>query len=214
MVELVLLGGGGHCKSVIEAINELSEYQIVGILDPSFDENETQTILDVPLIGNDDDIVKHISMGHQFVITVGQIENPGIRKKLFTFVKSQGGKLPSLKAKTAYLSKRSSMGEGTVILNNAVVNCEVEIGACTIINTGAILEHDCHIGNFCHIAPGAVVAGAARVLNQSFIGANSVVVQGVEVGEEVVIGAGSVVLKNVPPKQLWVGNPARKLRFL
>ena len=211
MVDLILLGGGGHCKSVIEVIRQLPEYSIVGILDPSFDPMKKQEILNVPIIGDDDEIPNQIALGRQFVITVGQIKKPTIRKKLFELVKSLGGQLPTLKAKTAYVAASSSLGEGIVLMNNAMVNCDVQIGDCTIINTGALLEHDVRIGDFCHVAPGTVIAGDVKIWDQSFIGANSVLVQGVEVGEESVIGAGSVVLKEVPPKQVWVGNPAQRI---
>ena len=211
MKNLILVGGGGHCKSVIEVIKGLPEYNIVGVLDPCFDSKHEKFVQDVPIIGNDDDISRYILMGYSFVVTVGQIKSPKIRIKLFRLIKSQNGKLPAIVAKTAYVSNNSLVADGTVVLNNAIINCNCNIGVGTIINSGAIIEHDCYIGDFCHIAPGAVLSGDAKVDNSTFIGANSVLVQGVQVGRESVIGAGSVVNKSVPNSQVWAGNPAQRI---
>jgi len=211
MTNLILVGGGGHCKSVIEVIKGLPQYNIVGILDPCYNSNQDQLVQDIPIIGNDDDISRHISSGRSFVVTVGQIKSPKIRIKLFGLIKSKGGKLPVIQAKTAYVSKDSAVGEGTVVLNNTVINCNCKIGIGTIINSGAIIEHDCVIGDYCHIAPGAVLTGNTKIDNHTFIGANSVLVQGVHVGRESLIGAGSVVNKNVPDSQVWAGNPAQRI---
>ncbi len=44
------------------------------------------------------------------------------------------------------------------------------------------------------------------------IGANATVLGGVTIGENALIGAGSVVTKDIPANELWVGNPARKIK--
>lgn len=211
MTNLILVGGGGHCKSVIEVIKGLPQYNIVGVLDPSYEFNREQKIFDVPIVGNDEDISRYISLGHSFVVTVGQIKSPKIRKKLFSLIKSKGGGLPKIVAKTAYVSKNSAIGEGTVVLNNAMINCQSNIGRGAIINSNVIIEHDCSVGDHCHIAPGAVLTGNTKVDSGTFIGANSVLVQGVHVGKESVVGAGSVVNKNIPDVQVWAGNPAHRI---
>ena len=46
----------------------------------------------------------------------------------------------------------------------------------------------------------------------NWIGAHSVILKGVIIGEGAIIGAGSVVTKNIPPYQIWGGNPARYLK--
>ena len=44
------------------------------------------------------------------------------------------------------------------------------------------------------------------------IGSNATILPGITIGENAIIGAGSVVTKDVPPSEIWVGNPAKKLR--
>ena len=50
--------------------------------------------------------------------------------------------------------------------------------------------------------------------DDAWIGANATVLAGVHIGECAVIGAGSVIDKDIPPREIWAGVPARRLREL
>ncbi len=52
------------------------------------------------------------------------------------------------------------------------------------------------------------------VKQRASIGSNATILCGVTVGEEAIVGAGSVVTKDVPPRAVVAGNPARILRYL
>ena len=148
MKDLILVGGGGHCESVID-VAESAGYHILGILDmPEFLGKE---VFSYKVIGSDDDIPSFASIA-QFVVTVGAIKNPKTRIKLFDRIKSAGGTLATIVASTAYVSKYAQLGEGTVVMHKAFVNAGSKIGANTIINTLANIEHDCVVGNHCHVS--------------------------------------------------------------
>lgn len=74
MNEIILIGGGGHCKSVIEAAESAGAWQIRGILDAA--DRVGETVLGYPVIGTDDDIPALIARMPKvrFVITVGYIK--------------------------------------------------------------------------------------------------------------------------------------------
>ena len=76
---LILVGGGGHCKSVIE-VAESAGYTILGIVDRP--EELGKLVLDYKVIGVDDDIPQYVEKA-EFVITVGFIKNPALRIKLY-----------------------------------------------------------------------------------------------------------------------------------
>ena len=120
---LILVGGGGHCKSVID-VTESAGYNILGILD--MPEDVGKQVLDYKVIGTDDDIPQYVDKA-EFVITVGFIKNPAIRIKLYNKVKEAGGKLATIIASTAHVSKYSIIGEGTVIMHQAFVNAGAHI---------------------------------------------------------------------------------------
>lgn len=175
MKPLVLIGGGGHCKSVIDVAESVG-YNILGILDRP--EEVGKKVLDYEVIGVDDDIPNYVDKA-EFVITVGFIKNPSLRIMLYNKVLEAGGKLATLVASTARVSKYATLGIGTVVMHHAFVNAGAEIGDNVIINTFANIEHDAHIGNQCHISTGAIINGDATVADSTFVGSQSVINQGI-----------------------------------
>lgn len=201
---LILVGGGGHCKSVID-VAESAGYNILGILD--MPEDVGKKVLDYKVIGTDDDIPQYVDKA-EFVITVGFIKNPTTRIKLYNKVKEAGGKLATVIASTAHVSKYSYIGEGTVIMHQAFVNAGAHIGANCIINTFCNIEHDAQIGDQCHISTGTMVNGDCKVGERCFIGSQSVLANGITIGEAIIVGAASFVRKSISEKGIYSGNPA------
>ena len=201
---LILIGGGGHCKSVIEAA-ESAGYQILGVLD--MPEEVGKDILSTRVIGTDDDIPSYVDKA-EFVITVGFIKNPAIRIKLYNKVKEAGGRLATIVASTAHVSKYATIGEGTVVMHHAFVNAGAKVGHNVILNTFSNIEHDAVIGNQCHISTGTMVNGDCKVGDNCFIGSQSVLANGISVGDDIVVGAGSLVRKSIKEKGIYSGNPA------
>lgn len=188
---LILVGGGGHCKSVID-VAESAGYTILGILDKP--EEVGKQVLDYKIIGTDDDIPQYVDKA-EFVITVGQIKSCAIRKKIAERIEKAGGKLATIIASDATVSKYATIGEGTVILHKCVVNADAKIGKNCIINTMANIEHEVEIGDFCHISTGVMVNGMTKVGNDTFVGSGSVLYNCIEVPNNSIIPAGTIVRK-------------------
>lgn len=206
--KLILIGGGGHCKSVID-VAESAGYNIIGILDIA--ENVGTKVLSYPVIGTDDLIPELVTQA-SFIITVGQIKNPDLRVKLYEKIISANGKIATIISPNSYVSKHALIGEGTVVMHKSVVNAGATIGKCCIINTFANIEHDAVVGDFCHISTGAMVNGGVIVGSHSFIGSNSMIRQNIEIGKNSIIGGGYVLTSNVPPNTIL--KVAQKLRKL
>lgn len=208
MEELILIGGGGHCKSVIDSLRKDDRFRIIGILDKK--EKVGTSINGVPIVGEDETLPYYFQNGvrHAF-ITLGSIGNIKGREKLYHMVKSIGFQLPVIIDPSAIISESAKIGEGTYVGKGAILNIDVKVGKNCIINTGAIIDHDCQIGDFCHIAPGTTLSGNVTIGYGSHIGTNSTVIQGIEIGSGTLIGAGSVVIKNIGSNQKAYGNPCR-----
>ena len=204
MKPLILVGGGGHCKSVID-VAESAGYTILGILERP--EEVGKKVLDYEVIGTDDDMVKYVDQA-EFIVTVGQIKLPDLRIKLHKMVEQVGGKLATIVAFTAHVSKYAQIGEGTVVMHQAVVNADAKIGKGCIINTFANIEHDVVIGNYCHISTGAMVNGGCKIGDDCFIGSQSVLANGISVCNGCLVSAGAFVLKPIKEKGVYMGNPA------
>lgn len=201
---LILVGGGGHCKSVID-VAESAGYNILGILD--MPEEVGKSVLNYKVIGTDDEIPQYVDMV-EFIITVGFIKNPAIRIRIYNKIKEAGGKLATIVASTAHVSRYATLGEGTVVMHQAVVNVGAKIGENCIINTFCNIEHDAVIGDQCHISTGTMVNGDCNVGQRVFIGSQSVLANSITVGDDIIVGAGSVVRKSISEKGIYAGNPA------
>lgn len=202
---LILIGGGGHCKSVIE-VAESAGYEIKGILDMP-DEVGKEVLPGHKVIGTDDEIPQYVEEC-DFIITVGFIKNPALRIKLYNKVKAAGGRLATIIASTAHVSKYAELGEGTVIMHQAFVNAGAKIGDNCIINTFANIEHDAEVSNQCHISTGTMVNGECKIGENCFIGSQSVCANCIEIASDIIVGAGSVVRKSIRVKGIYAGNPA------
>ena len=202
---LILIGGGGHCKSVIE-VAESAGYEIKGILDMP-DEVGKEVLPGHKVIGTDDEIPQYVEEC-DFVITIGFIKNPALRIKLYNKVKAAGGRLATIIASTAHVSKYAELGEGTVIMHHAFVNAGAKIGDNCIINTFVNIEHDAEVGNQCHISTGTMVNGECKIGESCFIGSQSVCANCIEIASDIIVGAGSVVRKSIRVKGIYAGNPA------
>ena len=202
---LILIGGGGHCKSVIE-VAESAGYEIKGILDMP-DEVGKEVIPGHKVIGTDDEIPQYVEEC-DFIITVGFIKNPALRIKLYNKVKAAGGRLATIIASTAHVSKYAELGEGTVIMHQAFVNAGAKIGDNCIINTFVNIEHDAEVGNQCHISTGTMVNGECKIGENCFIGSQSVCANCIEIASDIIVGAGSLVRKSIRVKGIYAGNPA------
>lgn len=201
---LILIGGGGHCKSVID-VAESAGFNILGILD--MPEDIGKSVLDYKIIGTDDDIPQFVDKA-EFIITVGFIKSPVIRMRIFDKVREAGGKLATIIASTAHVSRYASLGEGTVVMHQTAVNAGVKIGENCIINTFCNIEHDAVIGDQCHVSTGTMVNGDCKVGKMCFIGSQSVLANGISICDDVIVGAGSLVRKNILKPGIYSGNPA------
>ena len=206
--KLILVGGGGHCKSVID-VAESACWSIHGILDVR--ENVGQKVLGYSIFGTDD-MISELAKDYLFVITVGHIKNAEIRIKLQDRILSAGGELAVIIAKDAHVSPYATIGQGSVIMHKAVVNADAKVGASCIINTMANIEHDAVIGNCCHISTGAMVNGNCIIGDNTFLGSRAVVANGVSIADNCVISVGSVVRKNISKSGIYAGNPAIKYK--
>jgi len=206
--QIILIGGGGHCKSCIDVLESMNEYEIAGIIDAK--EKIGDSILGYKIIGCDDDLKSLRKKYDYALITVGQIKSTMIRVKLFHLLKELEYILPVIIASSAYVSKHASIDEGTIIMHQAMVNADVKIGKNCIINTKALVEHDTFVGDFCHISTNAILNGNVVVGNKCFIGSASVIRNGISITNHAIISMGSIVLKNVNDSEVYL-NSSKKI---
>lgn len=204
MKKIVLIGGGGHCKSVLDAIKRANEYTKIVITDPQIPFGTS--ILGCEVVGDDSVLPQLYKDGFEYAfITVGNIKSSTIREKIFNKAVEIGFDFPVIVDPSAIVSAYATLGKGTFVGKKTVINADVNIGSNVIINTGTVVEHDCIIGDFSHISVGSNICGAVKIGKNCFVGAGVTVIQSICIGENVTIGAGSVVIKDVTDNLLRCG---------
>ncbi|MCK4664750.1 MAG: NeuD/PglB/VioB family sugar acetyltransferase [Bacteroidales bacterium] len=189
--KIILVGGGGHCKSCIDVIEKEGRFEIEGIVD--LPEKVGSSILEYKIIASDDDLEELSKKYSNFLVTVGQIQSPGLRINLFNKLIQLGVTLPVIKSPFAYISKYSRIDKGTIIMHHVIINASAYIGENCIINSKALIEHDAIVGNHCHISTGAIVNGGVKVGSRTFFGSGAVSKQYIEILEDSFVKANSIV---------------------
>lgn len=191
MEEIILVGGGGHCRSVIDVIEAEAKFKVAGIIDKA--EYLGEAVLNYKVIGSDRDF-QELSREYKYaLVTIGQIKTSDLRMKLYERVKNAGFMVPTIVSPRAYVSKYAQLGEGTVIMHDALVNANVVIGKNCIINTKALIEHDSQVGDHCHISTSVTVNGGVHIADSCFIGSNAVTKEGIEINEGSFVKAGQLI---------------------
>lgn len=187
--KIILVGGGGHCISCIDVIEQEDKFQIAGVVDA---QKTGEHILGYPVLGCDKDLADIRKNYEYALVTIGQIRTPEIRIELYQKLTLTGFILPAIISPRAYVSKYAVVSDGTVVMHDAVINAQARIGINCIINTKALIEHDSKIGSHCHISTGAVVNGDVVVGSGTFIGSNAVVRHSLHINENSFIRASSL----------------------
>ena len=126
----------------------------------------------------------------------------------------------------AHVRERAAIGEGTVIGRGSAVDNDVTVGAGVRIQTNCYLTAYSTVEDGVFVAPGVTTTNdhtmtrhgpghqlRGAVLRRACrIGGGAVLGPGVEVGEEAFVAAGAVVLRDVPPRAVVMGVPARQVR--
>lgn len=203
---LIIIGAGGHGK-VVADIARQNGYLFIHFLDDDISKKKNGNY---DVIGTTEDIDKYINSDkeYDFFVAVGNNE---YRKKYINLLTEKKQVLPFLIHPRATVDYSSDIGEGSVVMANAVINADASIGKGCIINTAATVDHDCTIGDYVHISPGVHVAGQVTIGNNSWIGTGSNIINNVTIHQDVIIGAGTTVINSIKESGTYVGLPLRRV---
>jgi len=194
--KIILIGGGGHCKVIIDAIRKAGEYEIEGIVDPELRVDDE--VSGVPVFGDDSILPELFNSGiKNAFIGVGSTGDCQARKRLYQTIKGVGFNSPVIIHPKAVIAEDVEIHDGVFIAAGAIINPGVRVGENSIINTRSSVDHDCRIGKDVHIAPGATLSGGVEVGDETHIGTGSNITQYVKIGKGCFIRSGALVSKNM-----------------
>ncbi|MES9857784.1 MAG: NeuD/PglB/VioB family sugar acetyltransferase [Sedimenticola sp.] len=189
--ELLLLGGGGHCHSCIDVIEQEGVFTVAGILDHRVQVGKM--VFDYQILGADEELSRLRKAFSHALITIGQLRTACRRIELFELLSEMGFVLPVIVSPLAYVSPRAHLEPGTIVMHGAMINAGAVVGKNCIINSRSLIEHDSVVEEHCHISTGAIVNGGARIGARTFYGSGAVCQQAAQIAPESFIKANSTV---------------------
>jgi acetyltransferase-like isoleucine patch superfamily enzyme len=179
--KIILIGAGGHANACIDVIEQQGNFQIAGLVGLPSELNSQH--LGYCVIGNDTDLSRLTKDNPFAIVTTGQLQTPDLRIHLWALAVKHKFQLPIIIAPTAYVSRHSIIGTGTMVMH------------------GAMLVED-----HCHISTGSILNGSVRVGAGSFIGSGTVIKEGVTIGKNCVLGMGLSVRHDLADHSRFVGK--------
>jgi sugar O-acyltransferase (sialic acid O-acetyltransferase NeuD family) len=207
---MIILGAGGHTKVLIDALLRQSA-NLLGITDPN-PGKIGESILGVPVIGDDDKIRAYSPDSIELVNGIGIINSEKRRQQIFENFKRQGYKFASVIHDSAVLLSEVELSEGVQIMAGAVIQPGSKIGTNSIINSKACIDHDSIIGDHVHVAPGVTISGGVQIGDGTLIGAGATIIQGIIIGAYSIVAAGAVVIRDVLDGMTVMGIPAKVVK--
>jgi len=210
---LLVYGGGGHARSLIEMVNAIGQFALAGIVDDKIPAGER--VLGVPVLGGRAVLPAVRARGVSLAANgVGGILDIQVRVRIFSLLEEHGFDLPRLVHPRATVEPSAVIGAGVQVFANAYVGSQAILHPRCMVNTGAIVSHDCEIGAYTHIAPGALLAGHVQVGERTLIGMGVTTAVGIRIGSAVRVGNGAILLADVPDGiivqagRFWTGKAA------
>ncbi len=201
-MNLLIIGCGGHSK-VITEIAETLNYKDINYLELN---NNKKEYLGFKVLSN----IKENYTG-EFIVAIG--DNFERERVYLNFLMENKFSKPCILIHPkSVISKRASVGSGTVIMANSTVNSHAKIGKGVIINSSSILEHDCVMDDFSSLSPGSKIGGSVSIGKRTAIGIGACVNNGIKIEDDVVLGSNSLATKNISKESLYYGSPAKFIK--
>ncbi|MCL6667591.1 acetyltransferase [Streptomyces panaciradicis] len=209
MTGLVIIGAGGFARETAQAVRDAGGFELLGHLDDKAALHGTE-VDGVPVLGGCDLI--HRLPAARAVVCVGNPRDYAARARLVRRLALPADRYATVIHPTASVARSSRVGPGSVLLAHCALTAAVRVGAHVAVMPQVVLTHDDVVEDFATLASGVRLGGGARLERGAYVGSGALVREGTTVGAWSLIGMGSAVLGDVPPGEVWVGSPARRLR--
>ena len=216
MRKVAILGGQGNAAVIAAAIEHArragaTDLEVAGFLN---DREEQGTMIDIfPVIGKTSDAKRFLEEDYWFINTILRIDGNKERIEMFENLGIPDERMATFVHPMAYVAPSVELGAGCVIMPNVSMSPGTKLGKSCLMMAGSMMGHDNIVGDFCHIAAQAAVGSYLHIGRGVHIGLNATVRENLTIGDFATLGAGAVLTKNIGANEIWVGNPARFLRY-
>ena len=194
MFKIIIIGGGGHTLSCIDAIQSHKKFSFAGVI---LKDKKDKTKYNFNVLGYENDL-KNLRKKYKYALVgIARVRGCKTRHFLYNVLKKNKFVLPIIKSKFSHVSLNAKISEGTIIMHGAIINSKAKIGKNCIINNGSIIDHGATIGSHTHITTGVIINGDAKIGEQNYIGSGTVVHHGIKINDKNIIPSLSKITKNI-----------------
>ena len=213
--KLIILGTGGNCVDILDAVNErnayskIPQYECIGFLDDD-QQQWGKEIWGVQVLGPLESAPKYPDA--YFVNGIGSERNFWKKAAIIAKTRVPLDRFETIVHPTASVSRMATLGKGVVVLQHVTIANQASIGNHVIILPNSVISHDVIIADYSCITGGVCISGLVTMGRNCYLGTKSSIIGGVKIGNSCLIGMGAVIRHNVPENSVMVGNPAKLLR--
>ncbi len=208
---ILVVGGAGQGRQVIDALEAGGTDDVVGVLDASLAVGTD--VAGYPVLGADTDLATAAASTKAtgYVVAIGDNFTRGM---LLDRAARECADLTAVTVRhpRAFVARDATVGDGSIVLTGAVVSNGCRIGRGVLLGTNSSIDHDSTVDDHASLAPGAATGGDVHVGVATALGVGVAVIHGVTIGAHTVVGAGAAVVRDLPDHVVAVGVPARVLR--
>lgn len=187
-IRLLVVGAGGHGRSVAEAAKLSGQFTVLGFLDDSLPAGET--VLGMPVLGPVARMVDHRADAQLAMVAIG---NNSVREKLMHQLAEAGFEWATVVHPRAIVSPSAALGAGSAVMAGAIVGTEARLGVGAIVNCGAVVDHHATVKDYGHLGVNASMAGGTVLGRGAWMQAGSALGYGVKVPTKVTLAPGEAV---------------------
>jgi sugar O-acyltransferase (sialic acid O-acetyltransferase NeuD family) len=180
---VLIVGAGGHGRSVAEALLLRDEHDLVGFLD----DVATAPVWRFGIIGVTADLGRCSEHVDAAIVAIG---NNRAREILHERLQSVGIPLITVIHPSAFVSPSAVIGAGCSIMAGAVVGTEASLGQGVIVNSGAVVDHHCKADDYAHLGVNAAMAGGSVLGRSAWMQAGAALGYNVQVGLDEILQPG------------------------
>ena len=210
MEKIAIVGAGGFAREILTLINDInnanSQYEVVGFVD----NDNTNTIHGLPIIGNDHD-VNATTEPLSLVIAVGE---PHLKEKIRRKFTNPLISFPALVHPSVIIGDKNSIeiGKGCIICAYNILTTDIILHDFITLNLMCTVGHDTEINDYSSFMPSVNISGEVNIGKGVYVGTGAKIINQVKIGEGTIIGSGAVVEKSLPANCTAVGVPAKPIK--
>jgi sugar O-acyltransferase (sialic acid O-acetyltransferase NeuD family) len=182
---LLIVGAGGHGRSVAEVVTGSERWQFVGFADDTVHPATAGTPW--PVLGPTGELAAFRDKAEFAIVAIG---NNAVRERLQQQLHALGFRLATVIHRSAIVAPSARLGMGCAVMAGAVIGTEATLGDGVIVNSGAVVDHHCRVQDYAHLGTNACMAGGSLLGRGSWMQAGAALGYGVQVPAGTVLDVG------------------------